>query len=223
MPVADGLGSAGCGMVGVGVRRGEERRAHKRRRREGGRDRRRTERRRHRFRTLLIAAATVAAPGQVKTHAKAGLLSPAVSVSVGNARAIPAETAYDSLIEEAAETYDIDPALIRAVMRTESAFNPLVVSPVGAQGLMQLMPNLAEEMEVTDPFDPRQNIMAGARYLRQLLDLHHGNVPLTLASYNAGPGNVAKYKSVPPFPETRRYVKKITGLLSASHNPAAED
>jgi soluble lytic murein transglycosylase-like protein len=138
-------------------------------------------------------------------------------------QAVSPEKAYDSLIEEAAATYGLDADLIRAVMRTESAFNPFVVSPVGAQGLMQLMPDLAEEMGVTDPFDPRQNIMAGARYLRQLLDMHHGNVPLTLASYNAGPGNVARYKAVPPFPETRRYVKTITGLMAEARNTADGD
>jgi soluble lytic murein transglycosylase-like protein len=89
----------------------------------------------------------------------------------------------------------------------------MVVSPAGAQGLMQLMPALAEEMGVTDPFDPRQNIMAGAKYLRWLLDLNRGNIPLTLAGYNAGPTVVSKYKRVPPFKETQQYVKKITGFM----------
>jgi soluble lytic murein transglycosylase-like protein len=78
---------------------------------------------------------------------------------------------------------------------------------------MQIMPALAEELGVTDPFDPRQNVMAGARYLRQLLDANKGNVKLTLASYNAGPGNVARYKGIPPFRETRSYFEKITGYL----------
>ena len=127
--------------------------------------------------------------------------------------AVNPERAYDEIINEAATTYDVDPDLIRAVMRAESAFNPLVVSPAGAQGLMQLMPALAEEMGVTDPFDPRQNIMAGAKYLRWLLDLNRGNIPLTLAGYNAGPTVVSRYKRVPPFKETQRYVKKITGFL----------
>ena len=129
-------------------------------------------------------------------------------------RAVPAQAAYDDLIKEAAHVYRLDPNLIRGVMRAESAFNPFVVSPAGAQGLMQIMPALAEELGVTDPFDPRQNVMAGARYLRQLLDAHKGNVKLTLASYNAGPGNVARYKGIPPFRETRTYVKKITDYLS---------
>lgn len=131
-----------------------------------------------------------------------------------NFMALQPERAYDQLIDEAARTHGVDAALIRAVMRTESAFNPLVVSPAGAQGLMQLMPELAEEMGVTNVFDPRQNVMAGAKYLRQLLDATGGNIPLTLASYNAGPGNVARYKGIPPFKETRDYVKKITALLA---------
>lgn len=131
-----------------------------------------------------------------------------------NFMALKPEQAYDHLIAEAAETYGVDAALIRAVMRTESAFNPLVVSPAGAQGLMQLMPALAEEMGVTNVFDPRQNVMGGAKYLRQLLDATGGDIPLTLASYNAGPGNVARYKGIPPFKETRDYVKKITALLA---------
>jgi soluble lytic murein transglycosylase-like protein len=128
--------------------------------------------------------------------------------------ALRPDEAYEDLIQQAAEAYEIDPDLIRAVMRTESAFNPMVVSPVGAQGLMQLMPALADEMGVMDPFDPAQNIMGGARYLRQLLDANRGNIPLTLASYNAGPGNVARYNGIPPFKETRNYVKKITKLLA---------
>ena len=98
-------------------------------------------------------------------------------------------------------------------MRAESSFNATTVSPAGAKGLMQIMPAIAKEMGVTDPFDPRQNIMAGARYLRQLLDAHKGNLALTLASYNAGPGAVARYKGVPPFRETRNYVRKITDYM----------
>ena len=135
-------------------------------------------------------------------------------------RAVRADKAYDSIIDDAAATYDIDPNLIRAVMRAESAFNPLVVSPAGAQGLMQLMPALAEQMGVTDPFDPRQNIMAGAKYLRWLLDLNRGDIPLTLAGYNAGPTVVSKYRRVPPFKETQRYVKRITGFLEDAKRDA---
>ena len=136
-----------------------------------------------------------------------------VSVSIDSFAAVPPYLQFDDIIDEAAATYDLDPDLIHAVIQTESNFNPRAESPVGAQGLMQLMPILQKELDVADPFDPRQNIMAGAQYLRQLLDKHDGDIALTLASYNAGPGNVAKYKGVPPFKETRNYVKKIKAIL----------
>lgn len=143
-------------------------------------------------------------------------LFPTVSVEVSNVKAQRPETVYEALIQEAANLHDLDAALIRAVMRTESAFNPTAVSPVGAQGLMQLMPALAREMGVVDAFDPRDNIMGGAKYLKQLLTAQRGNIPLALASYNAGPGNVRKFKGIPPFKETRNYVRKITELLEES-------
>ena len=164
------------------------------------------------MRTMLLAAAALATTHSVKT--KTSPLRPSVSVSMDAFRALQPERAYDDIIAEAAAEYDLDPALIRAVMRAESAFNPMVVSPAGAQGLMQLMPALAEEMGVVDPFDPRQNIMGGAKYLRWLLDHNRGNIPLTLAGYNAGPTIVAKYRKVPPFRETQNYVKKITGFIA---------
>jgi soluble lytic murein transglycosylase-like protein len=145
---------------------------------------------------------------------------PNVFVTMDDFIAVRPDEAYEELIQKAAETYELDPDLIRAVMETESAFNPTVVSPVGAQGLMQLMPELAREMGVLDPFDPAQNVMGGARYLRQLLDAQRGNIPLALASYNAGPGNVARYRGIPPFEETRNYVRKITRLIAED---AADD
>jgi soluble lytic murein transglycosylase-like protein len=196
----------------LGVRHHERRERQRRARFRFGRDRRRVERRRRRIRTLLFALAAAAIPHTGKL--RPALVMPGVSVSINDFRAVPAQEAYDDLIKEAAAAYDLDENLIRAVMRAESSFNPTVVSPAGAQGLMQIMPELAEALGVTDPFDPRQNIMAGARYLRQLLDAHRGNLRLTLASYNAGPGNVARYKGVPPFRETREYVKRITGYLA---------
>jgi soluble lytic murein transglycosylase-like protein len=126
----------------------------------------------------------------------------------------PPPEAYDAIIAEAADTYALDAAIIRAVIETESAFDPLAVSSAGAQGLMQLMPALAEELGVTDAFDARQNILAGSRYLAYLLHFHSGDLPLALASYNAGPGAVAYYGGVPPFEETRTYIKRIGDLLA---------
>jgi soluble lytic murein transglycosylase-like protein len=209
---------------GLGIRQNGERRSHDRRRRtRASDDRRFTDRRRKQLGGLLLAAAALATPQHFKTRplqAAARVLripggDPTVQVSIDDFRAIRAEDAYEEFIQEAATQYKLDPNLIRAVMRTESAFNPHAVSRVGAQGLMQLMPGLASDMGVKNPFDPRENILGGARYLRQLLDAHRGNIRLTLASYNAGPGNVKRYKGVPPFRETRNYVKKITGLLAA--------
>jgi soluble lytic murein transglycosylase-like protein len=206
----------GPGHTGYGMRHGADRR-HKDRRhgKRAKAGRRRAQRRRAGLRSLLLAAAALATTHGVKTRTTP--LLPSVSVSMDGFRAVRADHAYDDLIEEAAAAYKLDPELIRAVMRAESAFNPMVVSRAGAQGLMQLMPALAEEMGVDDPFDPRQNIMGGAKYLRQLLDRHRGNLPLSLASYNAGPTAVARYRAIPPFRETRQYVKKITGFLADAH------
>ena len=207
--------------AGYGVRNGRERRHEDRRHGDRAKPgRRRRDQRRAGLRTLLLAAAALATSHNVKTQTAP--LKPSVSVSMDDFTAVRPERAYDDLIAEAAEAYALDPELIRAVMRAESAFNPMVVSPSGAQGLMQLMPALAEQMGVEDAFDPRQNIMGGARYLRWLLDRHRGNIPLSLASYNAGPTTVARYKSIPPFRETRQYVKKITGFLADAHADADE-
>ena len=145
---------------------------------------------------------------------KAELPVAEVRVSIDSLVAIPAYLAYDDIIDEAAKIYDVDSDLIHAVIQTESEFNPLAESPAGAQGLMQLMPALQAELGVMNPFNPRENIMAGTEYLKRLLTKHKGNIALTLASYNAGPGNVVKYKGVPPFKETRAYVRKIKGILA---------
>jgi soluble lytic murein transglycosylase-like protein len=172
------------------------------------------------MRTLLMAVAALATVHTARTHSKP--LQPAVAVTMDGFRALKPDRAYDSIITEAAATYALDPELIRAVVRAESDFNPMVVSPAGAQGLMQLMPDLAAELGVGDVFDPRENIMGGARYLRWLLDRNRGNIPLTLASYNAGPAAVSKYRKIPPFRETQRYVKRITGFLADAKREAAE-
>ncbi len=126
------------------------------------------------------------------------------------------EEAFDGLIKEAARRYGLSMALIRAIIRSESGFDSLAVSGSGAQGLMQLMPALSLDLGVDDPFDPRQNIMAGARYLSALLASHGGNLELALASYNAGPATVARYQGMPPFKETQDYVARITRLIGLS-------
>lgn len=115
-------------------------------------------------------------------------------------------TRYDPFIYGAARLYKIPVALIRAVMETESDYDPRVVSSAGAKGLMQLMPVTARHMGVTDVFDPRQNIYGGVRYLRVLANTFHGNLLLTIAGYHAGPGAVARFGGIPPYETTQRYV-----------------
>ena len=117
-------------------------------------------------------------------------------------------SAYDGIIREASERFDIPFEFIKAVIRVESAFNPGAVSHAGAEGLMQLMPPTAEELGVTNSFDPEQNIMGGTRYLRYLSDRYDGNINLVLSGYNAGPGRVQQYGGI-PFEATRRYVQNV--------------
>jgi hypothetical protein len=117
---------------------------------------------------------------------------------------------FDQIITRAADKYRIDSALIKAVIKAESNFNHQAVSPVGAQGLMQLMPTTAYQLQVEDAFHPEKNIDGGVRYLSYLLKLYRGNLTLALAAYNAGEGAVAKYKNqVPPYQETKNYVKRV--------------
>ena len=124
------------------------------------------------------------------------------------------KNAFDHIIQQAAQQHGVSEGLIKAVMHTESGFNVNARSPVGAQGLMQLMPATARRFNVSNAYDPQENIMAGAKYLAWLLKRFNGNTSLALAGYNAGEGNVAKYGGVPPFRETQDYVRRVTSRYS---------
>jgi soluble lytic murein transglycosylase-like protein len=122
-------------------------------------------------------------------------------------------TEFDAHIDAAVALHGVSRDLVRAIIQVESAFDNLAVSSAGARGLMQLMPATACRFGVTDSFDARQNIFAGTRYLRILLDTYGGDVSLSAAAYNAGEGAVARYNGIPPFQETRNYVRKVNALL----------
>lgn len=129
-------------------------------------------------------------------------------------------TRYDQHILAASQLYQIPEALVRAVIQVESNFDPRALSPAGAHGLMQLMPQTAERMQVADIFDPRQNIYGGVRYLRILANLFNGDIHLTVAAYNAGEGAVIRYGGIPPYEETQNYVVKV---LENYHRYASAD
>ena len=126
---------------------------------------------------------------------------------------IDSQAGMDAFIKKAAARYNVSPDLVAAVIEAESEFNPRAVSRRGARGLMQLMPDTAKTLGVDDPFDPRENIEAGVRHLRALMDRFGDNLPLVLAAYNAGEVAVIKHRGVPPYRETRAYVKRIMKKL----------
>ncbi len=135
-------------------------------------------------------------------------------ISLENRHAKAACKKYDPVISLLCKKYAVDEALVKAVIKAESDFDPMAVSKKGAQGLMQLMPETARDLSVSNPFHPVQNMDGGIRYLRRLLDQFQGNLHLALAAYNAGENAVVQYNnSIPPFEETRTYVKRVLDYL----------
>ncbi len=132
------------------------------------------------------------------------------------ADALGVAPAFKQAVEMVAAEQSVPPELIHSVIKVESDYNPFAVSPKGARGLMQLIPSTARRFGVTDVFDPLENLKGGAKYLKYLLELYNGNYTLALAAYNAGEGAVARYGDVPPYPETRDYVVKVSKHLEAA-------
>lgn len=151
-----------------------------------------------------------------KTQSTTGTSFASVMQNVQKQKSVPAGAAkYDAIFEEASRTYGVSKSLLIAVAKAESNFNPNDVSHAGASGIMQLMPGTAKSLGVKNVFDPYENIMGGAKLLRDNIR-SFGSVPLALAAYNAGPGAVKKYNGVPPYKETQNYVKKIMADLGDS-------
>jgi soluble lytic murein transglycosylase-like protein len=130
-------------------------------------------------------------------------------------RAARTPEAIRQVIGRTSSQFKVDPKLVDAVVRVESGYDPKALSPKGAQGLMQLIPATAARFGVQDPFDPAENVRGGVSYLSELLTQFNGNVPLTLAAYNAGEGAVERYGGIPPYAETRNYVRKVTEFYPA--------
>lgn len=142
---------------------------------------------------------------------------------VSNAQSVvgsPAPRALDAAVRQIAAEQSLPPELLHSVIQVESNYNPGAVSPKGAQGLMQLIPETARRFGVSDSFDPVENIQGGAKYLKYLLDLYKGDYPRALAAYNAGEKAVAKYGGVPPYPETQNYVAQVKKRLDGAKPPA---
>ena len=212
--------------VSTQLRSGHDRRRSDRRRvARAPHDRRRGDRRRAGALAGLLA-------GSMGLMAHRGLsrpaepLAPSIEVPSGP-EPLPAPTVppspYERFIQEAAALYDVSADLVRAVIQTESNFNPRAVSGAGARGLMQLTPITLRELKMKiDPFNPRENILAGTKYLGMMLERHDGNVPLALASYHAGPTAVRRHRGIPPFKETRGYVKKVQHAMAQASEAADE-
>jgi soluble lytic murein transglycosylase-like protein len=155
------------------------------------------------------AVSTAAAKADPAVATPASRATPATSSPASTGRPTTAEE-LDLIVQKTAEKHRVDPRLVRAVIATESNWNVAAVSQKGAQGLMQLIPETAQQLGVYDAFDPAQNVDGGVRYLSMMLDRYNGDVHKALAAYNAGPGAVDRSGGVPRFRETRNYVQKVT-------------
>ena len=160
----------------------------------------------------VLEATDVPAPFFTLTYRSKGTLVH----SAGFRMRTSANTEFDALINAAAALHGVSRELVRAIIQVESDFDRLAVSTAGARGLMQLMPATARRLGVTNSFDARQNIFAGTRYLRILLDTYGEDVSLSIAAYNAGEAAVARYRGIPPFRETQNYVRRVNALLGGA-------
>jgi soluble lytic murein transglycosylase-like protein len=172
----------------------------------------------HRWKPVPSANVRAARSAAAEVNQYLGSEDSSASQALSNAPRSFSQRDIDAAIEQAATRHNVDPNLVRAVIKVESNFNPNAVSRKGAMGLMQLMPQTARQLNVSNPFDPEQNVDAGVRRLKQLMESYGGDVKLTLAAYNAGPGAVARSSGVPHFVETRNYVKRITQLYYGGQN-----
>ena len=179
----------------------------------------------HRYKPVPTSGAVIraarTAASEVKTYLDSKSQAPAVtappastqsSLNLGLTSGGYSQQDIDAAIDEAAKRHGVDPNLVRSVVKVESNFNPNAVSRKGAMGLMQLMPATARSLNVSNPFDPQQNVDAGVRHLKELLQSYGGDVRLSLAAYNAGQAAVARHAGVPRFAETQNYVRRITDL-----------
>ena len=170
--------------------------------------------------SLPVLTGPTALPAGSDVIAPPASLGPLPTVPTGPLAPLPVAPAsvsssanIDGLVQKYAAAHGLEPALVKAVIKTESDGNPRCVSRAGAMGLMQIMPANVKEAGILDPFDPEQNISAGTKQLAGLLSQYHGNLDLALAGYNAGPGNVHKYGGVPPFTETRQYIQRVRAAM----------